>query len=291
MARKFTRRRWRRPERLTLEHPPVQRRKDIGAPTQLELEPALARRSSRRRLESLLVLFLVLCALEGAAIAAATGRWLILPAVTGLGVLYFFFGREWGDAWLRRAMRARGGSSSRLQRLTSAEARSAGIPAPEVLICRGDEPNAIALALRKRSIVLTEGCEGIDELVLEGMLAHEVIHLRDGDAAVASLYLLLAGAPELLFRRAGVGCLLAVPLWPAALLMRLGRRVALPGDREHRADIAAAMLTRYPPGIVDALEAAGGPSCGVGLADGFWFVARNDGDGPAEERAGLVAEM
>ncbi|MGH2758469.1 MAG: hypothetical protein ACRDKJ_02790, partial [Actinomycetota bacterium] len=79
MAKKFTRRRWRRPERLTLEHPPVRRRKDIGAPTPLMLEPALARRASRRRLEALLVAFLVLCALEGLAVAAATGRWLVLP--------------------------------------------------------------------------------------------------------------------------------------------------------------------------------------------------------------------
>ncbi|MGH2758479.1 MAG: hypothetical protein ACRDKJ_02840, partial [Actinomycetota bacterium] len=130
-----------------------------------------------------------------------------------------------------------------------------------------------------------------DELVLEGMLAHEVIHLRDGDAAVASLYLVLAGAPELLLRGAGWGTVLAVPVWPAALLMRLGRRIAMPPDREHRADIAAAMLTRYPPGIVDALEAAGGRSWGFGLADGFWFVPRGTPDEARRARADLVGEM
>lgn len=291
MARKFTRRRWRRPERLTLEHPPVQRRKDIGAPTPLALEPALARRSSRRRLEGLLIVFLATCAVEGVVIGGVTGRWLAVPAAAGLGILYFFLAREWGDAWLRRALRSRPGASMRLTRLAAAEARSAGVPEPDVLICPGSEPNALALALRKRSIVLTESCETMDELVLEAVLAHEVIHLRDGDAAVASLYLVLAGAPDLLLRRAGVGCVVAVPLWPAALLMRIAARVAMPSDREHRADVAAAMLTRYPPGLVDALESAGGSSCGLRIADGFWFVARNGSASAAEDRAGRVAEM
>jgi Zn-dependent protease with chaperone function len=276
---------------MTLEHPPVRRRKDIGAPTPLLLEADLARRASRRRLETLLGFFLVLCALEGLIVAAATGIWILLPAVTGLGVLYFFVGREWGDSWLRRAMRADKHASSRLVRLAVSEARTAGVQEPEVLIVPGVEPNAIALSLRKRSVLVTRGCEELDELALEGLLSHEVIHVRDGDAAVASLYLVLAAAPELLFRGAGMGCVLAVPLWPVALAMRLARAVAVPADREHRADVAAAMLTRYPPGIVAALEASGGRSCGLRMADALWFVARDGRRGGAQVRAELVAEM
>jgi Zn-dependent protease with chaperone function len=276
---------------MTLEHPPVQRRKDIGAPTPLPLEPELARRTSRHRLESLLVAFLALCAVEGTIIAAVTGRWILLPAFAGLGVLYFFVGREWGDAWLRRALRARPTDSLRLRRLAASEARSAGIGPPDVLVTAGSEPNAIAVQLRKRSIVLTDGCEAVDELVIEGMLAHEIIHLRDGEATVASLFLVLSAGPELLFRGAGLGCLLALPLIPVALVLRLVRSLATPSDREHRADVAAAMLTRYPPGIVEALGSAGGPSCGLRMADGFWFVARNGARADAEKRAELVGEM
>ncbi len=291
MAQKFGRRRWRRPERLTLEHPPVRRRKDIGAPTQLTLEPILARKVSRRRLQALLVLFFALCAAEGAVGWAITGRLILVPLFAGLGVLYFVVGREWGDAWLRKALRARPWKSARLERLAGSESRSAAVQPPQVLVCPGDEPNAIALALRKRTVVLTEGSETVDELVLEGMLAHEVIHLRDGDAAVTSLYLVLAAAPELLLRRAGVGCLLAIPLWPVSLAMRLGRGIAMAPEREHRADVAAALLTRYPPGLADALESAGGGSCGLKAADGFWFVPRQASGETLQERAELVREM
>lgn len=290
MANKFTRRRWRRPERMTLEHPPVIRRKDISAPTLLTLETSLARRASRRRLETLLLVFFGLCAAEGVIVALASGRLILFPIVVGFGVLYFLVAREWGDSWLRRALRARPSEIFRLGRLAASEAQSAGVPPPDVLVTPGAEPNAISLSLRKRSIVLTSACEELDELALEGMLAHEVIHVRDGEATVASLFVVLSAGPELLIRRAGIGCALALPLLPVALVLRLTRSLLIPIDREHRADVAAAMLTRYPPGIVEALDAAGGSSCGLRIADGLWFVPRN-GSGGKQKRAELVAEM
>lgn len=295
MASKFTRRRWRRPERMTLEHPPVTRRKDIGAPTQLVLEPDLARRASRRRLESLLLVFVGLCALEGLLVALATGLWIAVPAVTGLGILYFFLARARGDAWLRRAFDTGEEVSLRLRRLVASEARAAGVPEPQIIVGTGAEPNALALSLRHRALVVTRGSESVDELVLEGMLAHETVHLRDGEATAASLYLVFAAAPQLLLRGAGAGLVLAVPLWPVCAAMRLARTLAAPPDREHRADVAGALLTRYPPGVADALRHAGGTSCGLAPADDFWFVprggSREEAGAAAARRAALVAEM
>ena len=49
---RFGKRRWRRPERMTLEHPPVMRRKDLGVSEPLTVEPELARTRSRRQLET-----------------------------------------------------------------------------------------------------------------------------------------------------------------------------------------------------------------------------------------------
>lgn len=291
MASKFTRRRWRRPERMTLEHPPVMRRKDIGAPTPLVLEPAIARRASRRRLETLLMLFLGLCALEGVILAAIFGRWALVPIITGVGVAYFFVAREWGDTWLRRALKTTTDVPERLRRLAVAQATAAGLPAPEIRIGPGAEPNAIALSLRKRTIVITKGCAEVDELVLEAVFAHEVIHLRDGEATAAALYLTLAASPSLLMRGAGLMSVLGLPVWPACLVLRLARSIVFASDREHRADVGAAMLTRYPPGLVEALRLAGGRTCGLGAADDFWFVARNASREQAPHRAQLIAEM
>jgi Zn-dependent protease with chaperone function len=291
-TRRFGKRRWRRPERMTLEGPPVVRRKDLGVSEPLALEPELARRASRRHLEILLASFVVLSALEGAAIGFAVGHPVIgALAALAVGVVYFFVAREFGDGWLVRALRAKPVEASRALRLAASEANSAGIPAPRVLSAPGDVPNALSFALRRRWIVTTESCESLDELALEGLLAHEIVHLRDGDATVASLYTVLAGGPDLALRGAALA-LLSLPLWPAAFVLRAVRPLIISPDRDHRADIAAALLTRYPPGIEAAIRASGGRSSGLRLMDPFWFVSRDARrTDETERRASLVAEM
>jgi Zn-dependent protease with chaperone function len=278
---------------MTLDGPVVARRKDIAASEALPLEPELARRTSRRQIEILLGSFAVLCAAEGLVIGLLVRHPIIVTLVAlGFGVVYFFVAREFGDAWIVKALRAKPVERTRTVRLASSEAKSAGIPAPRVLVAPGDVPNALSFALRRRWVVTTEACETLDELALEGLLAHEVVHLRDGEATVASLYVALAGSPDLVFRGSGRMALLSLPLWPVAFALRGLATVVRPIDREHRADIAAALLTRYPPGIETALLASGGSSSGLRLMDPFWFVAR-DGKRAAEtaRRAELVAEM
>ena len=277
---------------MTLEHPPVVRRKDLGVSEPLPVESELARRTTRRQIEIVLAAFTVLCALEGLIVGLLTGLgWILAAGGLLLGLLYIVCAREFGDRWIVKALRAKAADGPRVNRLAKAEAHTAGTQSPQVLMVEGDVANGIAFALRKRSLATTQACEQLDELALEGLIAHEIVHLRDGEATVAALYLVLAGAPDLLIRRAGALTLLAIPLWPAALALRLARAVVVPKDREHRADVAAAMLTRYPPGIVAALQAAGGGSSGVRLLDPFWFVARDGKRTDADERAALIAEM
>jgi len=294
MAQQFRKRRWRRPERLTLEHPPVVRRKDLGASEPVVIEPDLARKASRRRIEILLVAFVVLCALEGFAVGLLFDAPIAGPAIgAGYAVFYFFLGREFGDGWLVRACKAKPLDSSRIARLVTGEARGAAIPAPRLLLAPGSAPNAFSFALRRRWLVVTEGTDTGDELVLEGMFAHEVIHLRDGDASVAGLYVVLAGAPELVMRGAGALAFLSIPIWPVSLAMRMTAGVAMPEDREVRADVAGALLTRYPPGVAEALRKAGGDPSPLRISDAFWFVPRRSGvRGPdANRRAELLEEM
>jgi heat shock protein HtpX len=276
---------------MLLDHTPVARRKDLGVQEPIGVEPEIARKVSRRQIEILLVSFIVLTAIEGVVVGFLVDHpFLVTAGALVWGVLYFFVAREFGDAWLVRALGAKTEAGPRVKRLATSEARTARIPSPRTLIVPGDVPNALSFALRRRWLVTTQSCESLDELVLEGLLAHEIIHLRDGDAAVASLYAVLAGSPELLFRGAGLA-ILGLPLWPVAFGLRLARRAVAAPDREHRADVAGAMMTRYPPGIAKALETAGGGSAGMSLLDPYWFVARDGRPEETARRAALVREM
>jgi len=289
---RFGKRRWRRPERMVLDHGPVVRRKDLGVSEPVTVEPQLARRDSRRHIQVILGAFVGAAAAEGAVVGVLAGHpFLGTMAGLAFGIGYFIVAREFGDVWIARALRTDGEPGPRVVRLVAAEAGNAGVPSPRVLVAPGEHPNATSFALRRRWLVTTQAADQLDELALEGLVAHEIVHLRDGDAAVSALYVVLAGSPDLVFRRAGVLALLSMPLWPAAFAVRAFRRIVMPSDRELRADVAAAMLTRYPPGIVAALEASGGPSTGLRPYDQFWFVGRDGGAKAAADRAALIAEM
>jgi len=293
MGKRFSKRRWRRPERMLLDaDAPVVRRKDLGASEPVAVESVLGRKTSRRAIQVLLVAFVVLGAVEGfiAGFLARIG-WYVGPAVALYAVLYFVLARELGDGWLVRALRAKAADTPRLDRLIASEARTAGVAVPRLLISGASAPNAFSFALRRRWVVVTSPSIEEDELTLEGMFAHEIIHLRDGDASVVALYIVLAASPELVLRRAGAITLLSIPLWPAAFALRLLRSVVFADDREHRADVAAAMMTRYPPGMAAALASAGGGSSGLRSADPFWFVPRGADGAAARKRADLIAEM
>ncbi len=286
---RFGKRRWRRPERMLLDHGPVMRRKDLGVTEPVTVEAHLARRDSRRQIQVLLFTFLAAATVEGLLIGAAI-RHPYIGTLAGAiaGFAYFIVAREFGDTWIARALRTRPATGPRVVRLASAEAHDAGIPSPRVLIAPGDAPNATSFALRRRWLVTTQAAEQLDELALEGLVAHEIIHLRDGDSAVAALYVVLAGSPSLVTRGAGALAFLSIPLWPAAVALRLLRGIVVPPGRETRADVAAAMLTRYPPGIVQALRAARIPKDTLPAFEPFWFV---DGAEGAESRAVLISEM
>jgi Zn-dependent protease with chaperone function len=289
MARKFTRRRWRRPERMTLEHPPVARRKDIAVPDLLELEPGLAQRRNRRRTALLDGVFAVLVGAELALLLIFVRDWRVL-AVVAAAALFLYGASRRADSWIRHAVGAHHVAAERLERLLANVARSAAVPVPEIYVVRGERPNACALGAREPWIVVTTAALEFDDLQLEAMLAHELVHIRDGDTAAASTYALLAGGPDLALRafgaHAGILAWLSLPVWPVALVLRLTRSSWFPDDREHRADVAAALLTRYPPGMDEALRAAtGAQPTGPTLLHPLWFAP------PDATRANLIAEM
>src|SRR5512137_19719 len=87
--------------------------------------------------------------------------------------------------------------ASELHRMVQDLAMKAGLPMPRVYIVPGDTPNAFATGRNENHAVVavTEGILrilGRDEL--EGVLAHELTHIRNRDILVGSIAATLAGA-------------------------------------------------------------------------------------------------
>ena len=153
-------------------------------------------------------------------------------------------------------------------------ALKASMPMPRVYIIPGDTPNAFATGRNEQHAVVavTEGILrilGRDEL--EGVIAHELSHIRNGDILIGSIAATLAGAIVMLanmaqwaamFGGAGrdddegggsniVGLILMAVLAPiAATLIQM----AISRSREYLADAGGAKISGKPYGLAGALE-------------------------------------
>ncbi|MGQ9465878.1 MAG: zinc metalloprotease HtpX [bacterium] len=154
---------------------------------------------------------------------------------------------------------------------------AAGIPKPRVYIMPSPAPNAFATGRNPQnaSIAVTTGLlEIMNREELQGVIAHEMAHIRNYDillmtvvAAIGGLIVLLRdfflrgmffGGRTRDSRRRGnssailllIGLVLAIiaPLFVALI------RAAISRQREYLADASGAYITRYPQGLAQALN-------------------------------------
>jgi len=156
---------------------------------------------------------------------------------------------------------------------------AAGIPVPRCYVIADSAPNAFATGRDPEHGVLcvTTGLLGkMNRLELEGVLAHEMSHIKNYDTRLQTLVVVLVGTTVLLSdwilwslfwggrgrRRSRNGggqataVLLVIGLVLALLAPLIAQllRLAISRKREFLADASAALLTRYPDGLADALE-------------------------------------
>jgi heat shock protein HtpX len=157
---------------------------------------------------------------------------------------------------------------------------AAGLPAPRAMVVPDADPNAFAVGRSPEhaSIAVTRGLlERLDREELQGVVGHEMAHVRNLDIRTMTLVTALFGAAALLsdFARRGLavsggggrrgrsrsgggGMALLFVLWMlVAVLAPLISRLlvlAVSRSREYLADASAAELTRNPLGLASALR-------------------------------------
>ncbi|MBU0648869.1 M48 family metallopeptidase [Patescibacteria group bacterium] len=154
---------------------------------------------------------------------------------------------------------------------------TAGLPLPKIHIVNEPAPNAFATGRdpKHASIALTTGLiESLENEELEGVIAHELSHIKNYDIRLMMVVLVLVGIIALLAnwmfrisfyghggrRREGGGQLALIILVIGVALAILSpviaelMKLAVSRKREYLADASGALLTRYPEGLAKALE-------------------------------------
>lgn len=169
---------------------------------------------------------------------------------------------------------------ARLHNLVEGLCIAAGLPKPRVYVIDDPAPNAFATGRdpRHAAVAVTTGLlEKMNRVELEGVLAHELSHVKNYDILVSTLAVTMVGVvallsdfalrflwwggprhrdhdgdggpgPQAILAIVGFVLLLVTPIVARLMQYAVSRR------REALADVSGVALTRYPPGLISALE-------------------------------------
>jgi heat shock protein HtpX len=166
----------------------------------------------------------------------------------------------------------------RLHNLVEGLCIASGLPKPRVYIVNDPAPNAFATGRdpKHAAIAVTTGLlEKMNRVELEGVVAHELSHIRNYDILVSTLAVTLVGAVALITnfavramwwnggrvprdgdREGGVNpiAIVGIVFLVISPIVAKAMQAAVSRKRETLADISACQMTRYPPGLISALE-------------------------------------
>jgi heat shock protein HtpX len=204
-----------------------------------------------------------------------TGAW--APA----GAVIFAVLMTWGSYYasdrialsVSRAKPAEGTRYNQLHNIVEGLSIAAGIPKPRVYVVEDEAPNAFATGRNPEhaAIAVTTGLLAkMSRDELEGVIAHELSHIKNRDTLVMTIAVTLVGVIVLLadwlirimwwggrdrrnniaapFAILGFVLLLIAPLIAQLLQFAISRQ------REFLADADGVFLTRYPTGLINALR-------------------------------------
>ena len=257
-----------------------------------------------------------------------------LVVALAIAAVMSFTSYRYGDRIVLRVSRARPAPEEqypKLHNVVEGLSIASGLPKPALYVIPEEAPNAFATGRNPEhaSVAVTEGLlRTLNRVELEGVLAHELAHVKNRDMLVNTLAATLVGVVVLIAgwmrwglffgggrdrgRGGGAFPILLVIGLVAAILAPLGAqliRFAVSRRREFLADADGALMTRYPPGLATALRKIAASNNTMRVANNatahLWFSqpSRLSGEGhsrverlfsthpPIEERIRILEEM
>jgi len=197
---------------------------------------------------------------------------LVIAAVMNLGTYFFSDKIALASSGAKPIARE---DSPRIYQIVERLAAKANIPVPKIYFIPTDSPNAFATGRNPShaSVAVTRGILDIcDDEEIEGVLAHELGHVKNRDILTSAVVATLAGAITMIgrmlwyaelfggfggggrsnSRRGGAISMLAMMILAplAATLIQL----AISRSREYEADATGARITGNPQGLARALD-------------------------------------
>jgi heat shock protein HtpX len=240
---------------------------------------------ARNKRRTFLILFffvgLILAVAVAFDILFGFGPWFIAIAVVFAGTLAFvsYFNSSKIALAASHAKPADESEYRRYHNLVEGLVIAAGLPKPELYVVDDPAPNAFATGRNPKhaALAVTTGLlDTMNRVELEGVIAHELSHVKNYDILVTTIAVLAVGVIALLAdfglrfafwggmsdRRdnnsdGGLGGILAIASLALLLLAPMigyFMQMAMSRNREFLADASGVQLTRYPPGLISALE-------------------------------------
>jgi heat shock protein HtpX len=240
--------------------------------------------SNKRKTALLFVLAVLLLGAVGYALGLLTQTGVVGVVIAiGIAIAMSVGSYLYGDRIVLASTRAKevaAADAPRLHNIVEGLAIAAGVPKPRVWIVPEQAPNAFATGRdpEHSHIAVTQGLlDTMNRVELEGVIGHEMSHVVDRDILLGTVVATLVGSVVLIaefsmrmwwwggFRGrrgndSGGGGATIVIFAIGFILMILAPlfgqliRMAVSRNREYLADAQGAMLTRYPPGLISALE-------------------------------------
>jgi heat shock protein HtpX len=244
--------------------------------------------ANKRRSWLLIAGFVLFVALVAAAFAYLVGGGpigIVIALVVAGGAAFASYWKS--DAVALRMSRARPApveEYARYHNIVEGLCIASGLPKPRLYIVDDPAPNAFATGRNPRNaaVAVTTGLlEKMNRIELEGVLAHELSHVKNYDILVSTLAVTMVGVvalladlgirlqwwgmgrsshrdfdddhggnsgPLALLSIVGFALLVLSPVIATVLQRTVSRR------REILADVSGVEMTRYPPGLISALE-------------------------------------
>jgi len=212
----------------------------------------------------------IILVLIGGAVGGRSGAMLFFMISLGINLFSYYFSDKIAIS-MTRARPVSGAEAPELYDIVQRLAKKAGMPVPRIYVIPSPQPNAFATGRNKAhaAVAVTEGLLRIlDRNELEGVLAHELSHIKNKDVLIGTIAASFAGAITMIADiiqwgavfgmgrdddeggGSFIGTILLAILAPIAALII---QMAISRSREYLADETGARIAGNTGGLANAL--------------------------------------